>query len=883
MSAEHWIRRLLRVYPADFRDEMGDAVVETYLDRHRAAVARGGAAVAWFWTRALADAARNGVAERLRPAVAWRRNGNWGRDTQRVVRRLVRAPAFALSMLGTLAVGLGAFAVVYTVVDKVLVAPLPYDRPDDLYYVWRNYTWIPLERGWLGGTDVAALQKSGGPIADVAGIRRAMRTLTTSDGADPMEIPILISSPNLFSLLGARPALGRVFAPNEAGEGRPPLVVLGNDLWRTRFGGDRAILGKEIRLDGFAFTVIGVMGPDFRFVRHASLGKPEGGAAYITFNYDLATQNPGNGSFAGLVRARPGTTPERLQAAVASVGRMVNERDFSKRGLKLWAVGVKPDLVAESRPALVVLGMAGVVLVLVLAVNMATLLLVRASQREREFAIARALGADRLALARATLFEGGLLGAVGGALGALGAVWGTRVLVALAPETLPRRDTIAVDWRIAAVVVGVGAVLGLLAGAVPAVWTSRTRLHALLRNAAVRGGGGGHGPMRRAMVVVQVALSLVLLATGGLVARSLDRLLRAQPGFVADGVLTLRVPLAAARYPNDTVVREMHERLQRELSAIPGVRSASATSALPLTANADQGPVSFPGAPGNTGVNDHDFPLVDYMRARAGYFETMGIRVLAGRAFGASWRPGTREAVIDRTLAQTFFPNGQPVGARIRLSDTDTFTVIGVVEHARQYDVYQDGRSQVYVRDEDGPFNTLSYVLRGDRAPEALVPDVRAAVHRVDAQLAIADVRPMQRVVDDALRQQRLSATLIAGFSLGALLLAAMGLFGVVAGAVSRRHHELAVRLALGAGERRVLWLVVREGTTLLVLGLLVGVPGIWLAGTALRGALVGVSPFDPLTLGAVAAGLGVVALAACYVPARRVAGIAPARALRDS
>jgi putative ABC transport system permease protein len=342
------------------------------------------------------------------------------------------------------------------------------------------------------------------------------------------------------------------------------------------------------------------------------------------------------------------------------------------------------------------------------------------------------------------------------------------------------------------------------------------------------------------------------------------------------------VPLAFARYPNDTVIRAAHERIQRELATIPGVRGVGAVSGLPLTAGADQGPAWSPGAPGNTGVADHDRPLVDVLRARAGYVEAMGIRVLAGRAFDAAPAGNAHEAMIDRTLAAHFFPQGQPVGARLLLSEEDTVVVVGVVEHARQYDVYQDGRAQVYLRDDVWPASSLTYVLRTDRAPLDLVPEVRTAVRRVDPQLAIADARPMQEVVGDALRQQRLSATLIAGFSFGALLLAAMGLFGVVAGAVSRRHHELAVRLALGADHGNVLRLVVREGATLLVLGLLVGVPGVWVAGRLLRGALVGVSPFDPLTLGAVSAGLGIVALVACYVPARRVAGIAPARALRD-
>jgi len=752
--------------------------------------------------------------------------------------------------------------------------------------VWRDYTWTSLSRGWLGGTDVAGLQSAGGVIQGAAGLQRRRVTLSDSglrsDGADPEEVTVMVTSPNLFPLLGVRPALGRTFAPDEAGPGRPAVAVLTYDLWRRRFGADTSIVGAGVRLNGEPFQVIGVMGRSFRFVRHSSLGAPEPADAYITLDVNLAETNPKSGSFAGLVRARPGTAPGAVAAAVAAVGAVVDRRDFAGRGLRLYPVGVKTDLVSGVRPALVVLGAAGVLLVLVLAINLATLLLVRAAQREQEFAISRALGADRLALARATLLEAGLLGVVGGACGVLAATWGTRALVTLAPLDLPRRESIAVDWRVAAVVIGVGTLLGLLAGLVPAAWASRARLSTLLQNATVRGGGGGQGQLRRGMVVVQVALSLVLLSTGGLVVRSFDRLLRADPGFEPASVLTVRVPVSELRYPDSAAATALHGRLERELAALPGVTAVGAASALPLTANADQISAHFPGAPGNTGERDHDQPPLDFITARPGYFETMGIRVLAGRAFGSPRPAGVREALIDRTLAAEFFPAGNPVGARVVLDGADSATVVGVVEHARMYDVHQDGRPQIYVRNEDFTYGTLAFALRTDRAPMELVPEVRAAIRRVDPQLAVSEVRTMDQVVGEALRQPRLSAVLLTGFSLGALLLAAMGLFGVVAGSVSRRRHEIAVRLALGADQGGVLRLVLWEGARLVVLGLVVGAPGIYLAGQAVGGVLVGLSPFDPLTLGAVAAGLGLVALVACYIPARRVTEIEPARLLRQ-
>ena len=314
---------------------------------------------------------------------------------------------------------------------------------------------------------------------------------------------------------------------------------------------------------------------------------------------------------------------------------------------------------------------------------------------------------------------------------------------------------------------------------------------------------------------------------------------------------------------------------------MPGVTGVSAVTGLPLTAAASQTTITIPGAPGLTGNTERDSPLVDYLFARADYIQVMGMRLLAGRAFEERRYEGVREAVIDRLLAAQFFPTGSAIGAKIPFNK-QSLTIVGVVDQARLYDVHQDGRPQLFLRAEDWNVRTLSFVVRTTREPRSLIPDVRGTIRQVDARLALAQVRPMDEIVGDALRQPRISAVLIAGFALGALLLAAMGLFGVVAGSVTRRRHELALRLALGADHRRVMRLVLGEGAMLVGLGVLIGVPGIYVAGGLIRGVLVGVSPLDPLTLLAVALGLGAVAMAACYVPARRVLRIDPAQSLRQ-
>ncbi len=434
------------------------------------------------------------------------------RDVKLIARGLRRHPLFAAVTIATLTIGLGAFGVVYTAVDKVLFEPLPYERPDDLYYVWRD--WGPrLPNGWLDGTDVSALKASGGAIDGMVGIRRDGRTISDGLDGEPEELSVVASSPELFDLLGVPLALGRGFAADEVGPGRAPVVVLSYDLWQRRFGGDVSVVGSLIQLNGEPFLVIGVTPQSFRFVQPSSwsiLGSAQRVDAYITFDVHLDFDDR---SVMGLMRAQPGATPAQVAAAVGIVGATIQARDFPAFDLSFYPVGAMRSLVNRVRPVLVVLGAAGVFLVLVLMANLATVLLARASTREREFAVARALGASGLALTRPTLLEGGLLGILGGAGGALAAVWGTRALVALAPLELPRRDAIAVDGETVAVVIGVGALLGLFASAVPAAWATRTDLGTLLSHAAVRG-GGGRGRMRRGLVVVQVALSLVLLSAG---------------------------------------------------------------------------------------------------------------------------------------------------------------------------------------------------------------------------------------------------------------------------------------------------------------------------------------------------------------------------------
>jgi putative ABC transport system permease protein len=889
--SDRWFRLLLRLYPADFRDGMGVGVVDAYRDRARVTLNRSGAmGLAWLWLRALADALWNGLGERLRPASCWRRSGNWGRDLELASRRLLRSRVFVAATLATLTVGLGAFAVVYTAVDKILIERMPYREPDNLYFVWRDQSASGgLKRDWLAGPDVADLQNARDLIEGAVGLQLSVPTLSVRPDGEPLQILMMLTSPNLFDLLGVAPMLGRGFAAHEVGPNRPSVIVLSHALWK-HLGGNPSIIGSQVWLSGSPYTVIGVMDPNFQFVRHSNLGPPQEPDVYLPFGFHVADQdplNPNTATFAALVRIRAGTSSERLAAAVDAVARVVNERNHQATPVKLYPIRLQDDLVAAVRPILLMLGLAAVFLILVLTVNLSSLLLARAAKREREFAVSRALGANGSAVVRAMVIEGAALGLMGGVAGALVGSWGARLLVALAPQDLPRRNEIALDWSVAAVVISVGLVLGVIAAALPAAWASRASLSSLLATGGIRAAVGSQR-LRRGTVVAQVALTLVLLSAGGLVARSFERLLAADPGFKPADVLTFKVAMGPLLFPKTADAFAFQDRVHTALGALPGVRSVSATAALPLTVSGPQNSiwawremVTIPGAPGNTGDAQRDSVLVDIIATRAGYAESMGMRILAGRAFERTHPENVQEAVIDQHLARHFFPTGTPIGAAIPFKGK-SLRIVGVVKQARLSNLHEDGRPQLFIRAEDWVRHMPVWVIKTNGDPQALVPEVRRAIRLIDPRIPVSSVQTMDEIVTDSLRQQRISAVLIGGFALGALLLVAMGLFGMVSGSVVRRHGELAIRLALGASHQRVLRLVLGEGALLVVVGMLIAIPGVYAGGRFIRGLLVDVSPWDPFTLSAVAFGLLLVTMAACYVPARRVLRIDPAPLLRQ-
>jgi putative ABC transport system permease protein len=670
-----------------------------------------------------------------------------------------------------------------------------------------------------------------------------------------------------------RPELGRGFRPGEDREGAPLVVVLGHELWRQRYGGDPDILGRRIYVDDEPGEVIGVMPASFHFAMHSSLGNPTSGAAYLNLRWDLSGVT--GGSLAALARVREGVSREVVQAQLDAAVEPIDREIFEGRGLRLWPAYLHEDLVKDVRPALLAIVCAAGFMLLLLGVNLATLLLGRASRRARELAVSAALGANRRALMSDGVAESLILTLAGGLLGLLVARFGTTFIARVAID-LPRRDAIEVDGSVALAALVVAALLGIAAGAAPALLSLRTDMAKALRQGGDRT-TAGRGP--RIMIVAQVAISLMLLVGAGLLARSFAYLLRSDPGFDARGVLTVRLPLTTERYPEPHDMVGLYDAVRDGIAALPGVTAVGGVDALPLTRGSSQTGVSFPASPINTG-DEPDSLFVDWLTATPGYFDAMGVPLLAGRGFrDGDDGQSPAVAIVDDTVAAHFFPGENIVGRTLVLFGEER-TVVGVIDQPRLYDIHRDDRGQIFLPLAQRPRSAVSFAVRSTRDPVALAAEVRRLVRSIDADQPLADFRTMEQVTAEALNGERLSLGLIGGFALGALLLATLGLYGVISNVVTARMREMGVRMALGADATRVRRLVVGQGMRLVLAGTLLGLAGSLATARFLGALLVGVEPADPTTLAAAALAMALVTFVACYLPARRASSVDPQVAL---
>lgn len=804
--------------------------------------------------------------------------GNLIQDLRYAVRSFAHAPRFTIPAVLALALGIGATSAIFSVVRGVMLEPLPYRDPDRIVVVWENNLKRNRPRNVIGAANFVEWRGRNRSFEHLGMVGPARVNLML--GGQPEEISGLSASSDVFGALGVQPALGRAYSALEDVEGNDQVMVVSHEFWQTRLGGRQDVLGTTINANGRPRTIVGVMPPRFTVIgQRADFLIPYG------WTIERLRSAQGRGSSHGVARLADGVSFAQAQDDMTRIAAAL-EQEFPQRnaGWSVTLVPVHEQMVDQIRPALLVLAGAVGLVLLIACVNVANLLLARSTVRERELGVRAALGANRGRLVRQMITESLLLGALGGAAGLALAFAFHRGLLALVADRIPvpRLDQVALDWTVVAFTMILAVATGLVFGFVPALLGSRTV------NEALREGGrhGGAPRARRALgmlVVAEVALSLVLLAGAGLLIRSFVRLQNIDPGFRAEGLLTARVQVPAAQYRDSRQSSGFYTDALTRIAVLPGVRDAAAVSFLPLAGlgigtsfyRTDR-PVPAPG----------EAPTTDVRPVTPNFFRTMGIPQLAGRDFTASdGGDAPAVAIISETLARRHLAGENPIGKRLHVNIGQpggrAFEVVGVVGDIKLTSLEADTRPAVYIPHTQLAVGVMTFAARTEQDPLSLAHSVGAAVHAIDPELPLTDVRTMEEVVDATLSRPRVVAALLAVFALMALVLAGVGVYGVMAYTVAQRTQEIGVRMALGATPQSVFRLVLGQALVLVVAGVIVGLVAAAGLTRVLSSQLYQAETFDVWTFGATALLLVLVATLASYVPARRGTRVAPVEALR--
>jgi putative ABC transport system permease protein len=797
-----------------------------------------------------------------------------------------RRPGFTALAVITLALGIGANSAIFSVVRAVLLRPLPYAEPDRL--VSLHTRGLAFAQGdWLSQPEIWDIET----VPSVAGVAAYSDgvALNLTGRGEPERAIGAAATASLFPLLGIAPLVGRAFGPEEDVPGGPDVVVLSHGFWQRSFGGDPTVVGTTLVMNGVGREVLGVMPPEFTLP--LDLQNPAPADFWIPIRFDRAqTDSRGSHYLLGLARLRPGATIQTLGAEMAALSaRLTADGLYSPESrFALWGQPVQEQVVGEIRPILVVLLTAVGFVLLIACVNVANLLLARAEARTREFAVRTALGAARGRLLRQLVVEHALLGLLGGMVGLGLAALGVRALVALDPTVVPRAHEIGVDGWVLLFTGGLAGLAAVLFGLAPMLYAARRDIGVWLKEGGARGATAGvtRQRFRQVLVAAELALAILLLAGAGLTLRTFQALLAVDPGFEPRGVLTMRLVTPSATYRDPPHVAEFYRAVLERVRALPGVTAAGAVRVLPLAATIGDWSIDLEGRMPPQGQDfDGDWQIVS-----PGYFEAMGVRLLAGRLLSdGDHFDAPPVAVINETMARQYWPNGSALGQRFRLNGPDApwIQIVGVVRDEKHAGLGAAVNRKWYrphaqwTQSLTSPIRGMTLVIRTAGDPLALVGSVREAVRAVDANLPVAEVRTLEDVVERSVARQRFTMLLLGVFAAVALTLGAVGVYGVMASWVTERTHEIGIRLALGATRGEVAALVVRQALRPAAAGVLVG-GGAALALTGLlRNLLYGVAPRDPVTFAAAPVLLGVVALAASWIPARRAAGLDPVGALR--
>jgi putative ABC transport system permease protein len=858
-------------WPDDVAEELRQHLDDQYRELRAAGASHDDA------LRAMADDlnAVRSSRSRLRPELI-------AADVRYAFRTLRRNPGFAVVVLLTLALGIGANAAIFSVVNGVLLRPLPFRDADRLMVIWGD-----LKRPGLN--DIPA---SAGEYVDYRDRSHAFEQVSAYDtvgfnltgGGEPERVEGAVVTTTFFSLLGASAQVGRTFVAGEDQPGRDDVVVLSHSLWTRRFSSNPAIVGQTIPVDGRPTQVVGVMPAAFQFPdRSIEIWKP-----FLLDADALSDNNRGSHGYTALARLKAGISRQQAQAdlnAVTAAFKADHAGNY-RNGFGATLRPLQEEIVGDTgRPLMVLLGAVAVVLLIACA-NVANLLLARAASRRKEIALRTALGASRGQLVRQLMTESVLVSAIGGLIGLGLAAWGVDLLIASAPDSIPRMQEVGVDARVAGFTALVSLATGLLFGLVPALRASRAPLNDALKEGGRAGGGGVHGFAGRALVVSEVALSLVLLIAAGLLIHSFTRLQDVAPGFDSSRLLTFRLSLPESRYTTFQKGQSFFDEFFTGLRRSPGVRGVAAINALPFSGFG--GSRSFH-IEGREEKRPEDQTEEQLRIVTDGYFAAMGIPILAGREFtdrDALNQP--RVAVVNDAMAKKHWPHESPIGRRVSFSTDEPhwYEIVGVAGNIKHRALEGADRPELYVPYRQPLFagwtvRPMYVIARTSADPASTVAIARHEIARVDRDQPISDVRTMDERIGRSLSSRRFSMVLLALFAALALILAAVGIYGIVAYSVTERTHEIGVRVALGAQRRDVMAMVVGQGLTMTIVGTAIGVAASAALARLMSSLLFGVSAVDPLTFVAIPLLLIAVALVACYVPARRAMRVDPLQTLR--
>lgn len=805
-------------------------------------------------------------------------------DARYAIRKLVRTPGFTIVAIVTLALGIGATTAMWAIVDGVLLKPLPYRDPGGLVRV------ASLGREGkpqvMSAPDFIDYRDQSHSFVGMAGMDQASENLNRP-GSEPVRVNVSEVGANFFDLLGIAPQSGRFFMKGEDARGSGRVVVLSEDLWRSRFGSDTSIVGKLISLNGNSYTVVGIAPPRFTYPTRAEAWRP-----FVWQDWQIDPKNRGAHFMDAIGRVKPGVSIATARQDVATVAkRLAAKYPDSNSQFGGTIEPLQQQIVGSIGTALEAMLGAVIFVLLIACANVANLLLVRGAARETEMAVRTALGAGRRRIIQQLVTESALLALTGAALGVGVATWMLEGVRRLAGDEIPRLESVSIDMRALGFAVVVALATGILFGLAPAFHAAKAGISQMLRAGARGVGSAGANRTRNGLVVVELALAMVLLIGAGLLARSFSKLLSVDPGFNPDRVVTFNVSLPDSKYPQEPQVRAFVTRAIDELRQLPGTQSAGATFMKPFDNHMMRTSFEISGRP-PTAADQRLLTMVS--PTTPDYFKTMGIRVKAGRVFDERENGFNSEPVlvVNEALAKKYFPNENPIGKTITLGlshDTAPGTkpltaggkIIGVVADVKQRDLKADVLPATYL-----PFNTfalsdVSFLIRTSAPLPAIATSLRGRMRQLDGELPVYGLQTMDEALSGSVSQQRFFMALLAGFSMLALVLAAVGIYGVISYAVTQRTREMGIRIALGATQQRVVKLVVSQGAMLAAGGVALGVIGAVSLTRLISNLLYLTPPLDPVTFAGVAALLGSIAILAAYLPARRAASVDPVIAMR--